>query len=104
MVDFSGEPDLFAEKVYSPEEPQPSGYRQKYNTEEEARATFAAPSASFEPLIRNGLTWSDNGLTMTELGRLSPDRLRELPVLDLRVMLAHLDSAAQAIQTELAER
>jgi hypothetical protein len=53
-----------------------------------------------------GLIWHDqqSGTTMTNLGRLTGDRFRELAVLDLRVILAHLDSAAQAIKAELELR
>lgn len=54
---------------------------------------------------RPGLTFkTDQGAVFLDLGRRMADHADNMDTLDLRVMLAHLDAAARAIQLELAER
>lgn len=59
--------------------------------------------AQFETL--QGLTWTfAPGQKLMDLGRITPDAIESLHMVDLRVILAHLDSAARSIQDELNRR
>jgi hypothetical protein len=55
--------------------------------------------------LSHGLTWTfAPGHKLSDLGRLGTDAVESLDMLDLRVILAHLDSAATVIKTELDRR
>jgi hypothetical protein len=55
--------------------------------------------------LSHGLTWTfAPGQKIMDLGRISAEVAAGMETLDLRVILAHLDSAAKAIQTELGHR
>lgn len=63
-------------------------------------SSYLAPT--YQP--RRGLSYDSPELTWWDLGRLTRDKIVEMPTLDLRVILAHLDSAAAVLQAELKDR
>jgi hypothetical protein len=55
--------------------------------------------------LSHGLTWTQApGVKLMDLGRVMPDTIEAMHTLDLRVILAHLDSAAHVIKGELDSR
>lgn len=72
------------------------GKAQAYSSE-----SWVAPEIE----LSHGLTWTfAPGHKLMDLGRLGTDAIESMHTLDLRVILAHLDSAAQAITAELRRR
>lgn len=80
----------------------------------QARETYMSHSSFIRTLdeakqiidaVRPGLTFkADNGATFLDVGRQMSDVAKEMHTLDLRVLLAHLDSAASAVKAELDRR
>lgn len=71
---------------------------------ENARVTVQAPAIEWSGV---GLQWvAGPGLRLVDIGRAfsMPDALADMHSVDLRTILAHLDSAAKAITSELDVR
>lgn len=81
------------------------GKEQGYVVPEAFSFSRVSEDPPMEVELSHGLTWTfAPGQKLMDLGRISTEVVTEMHTLDLRVMMAHLDSAASKIKTELDKR
>lgn len=107
MVNFAGEEDAADVRHNTPYAPSLQDVAENAGMpREEFERTHLRMVHSFtDERARQGLSFGHpNGLVSIDLGRWGQPEAETLHTLDLRVMLAHLDSAASAVKAELDRR
>lgn len=68
--------------------------------------TYREIPPNIPPNQPDGLSFTSGGITLIDLGHWAPNEgaLTEMNTLDLRVLLAHLDSTGLAVKAELERR